>query len=106
MCRRRARVGQRSREFGGARKAICGELLERRQDRRLDVQRDRLPLQGKGPRLFRHHARDDRLRRRPREGGLTHEHLVGDAAERVNVGACCDLALAHRLPWGHIARSA
>ncbi len=45
----------------------------------------------------RDHLRDDRLRRRAGERRLAGEHLEHDAAERVNVGARIELALAHRL---------
>ena len=53
-----------------------------------------------------HDARDDGLRRGPHERRLAAEHLVEDAAERVDVGARADLALAHRLLGAHVVRRA
>ena len=58
------------------------------------------------PRALGHHPRHDRLGGRAGEGRVAGEHLVEHRAERVDVGAGRDLALAHRLLGAHVVRRA
>ena len=99
-----ARPVQRLGKLRRRREAVGGQLLQRTHDGRGDVGRDRLPLDGDGTRLLGDHARDDRLRGRPRERRLPHQHLVQDAAQGIDVAPGRDLALAHRLFRGHVVR--
>ena len=51
-------------------------------------------------------AGDDRLSRRSREGRFSHQHFIDDTAERVDVGARGDVAVAQRLLGAHVGRRA
>ena len=51
-------------------------------------------------------ARDDRLRRRPRERRLSGDHLVQHAAQAVDVAPAVDSRIGHRLLGTHVRRRA
>src|SRR5438046_1757656 len=72
----------------------------------IELGRDRAAKFGWPTRIVRHHLRHDRLRRGSGERRLADEHLVGHAAERVDVAGGGDLALAHRLLGAHVVRRA
>ena len=83
------------------------ELLQRGEHGVLDlVGHARSRCRRCGRRLVGHHLGDDRLGRAAGERRIADEHLVGHAAERVDVGARRDLPLAHRLLGRHVVRRA
>ena len=67
---------------------------------------DARPREANAPRTLGQHAGDDRLRRRADVGRLAGEHLVRQRAERVDVGAAVDDAIARRLLGAHVLRRA
>ena len=84
----------------------AGSFSSAREHRGFDVRRHRCRATRCAARLLGHHARDDRLRARPGERRLAGEHLVQHRAERVDVAARVDRALAHRLLGAHVLRRA
>jgi hypothetical protein len=95
---------ERHRELRGGREAVGRQLLQRGEHRRLDLGGDGVPLRQERARRLGQHPRHDRLRGAPGERRVADQHLVGDAAQRVDVGAGGDLALAHRLLRAHVGR--
>ena len=98
--------GQRRRELGGRGEPVGRQLLERGEDGVLDFLGHALALPAERGRLLGHHLGDDRLRGAAGERRVADQHLVGHAAERVDVGPGGDLALAHRLLGRHVVRRA
>ena len=86
----------------GGGEAIGWELLERGGHRGIHLVGDGLPQFGDRSCLGRHHLGDDGLGGGPGEGRLAHQHLVGHAAEGVDIAAGPDLPLAHRLLGRHV----
>jgi hypothetical protein len=90
-------VGHRLGELSRRREAVRGHLLEGAQHRLLEVDGNRGPHRAQR----RHHvepvAGQDRLRIRPREGRLAHQHLVQYASQGVHVAPSVQLDLAARL---------
>ena len=97
---------QRVAELLRAAPAIGRELLQRGEDCLLHRGRHRLAAEDDGGGLLGHHLGNDGLRGGAAEGRLPGEHLVGDGAQGIHVAASADLALAHRLFGGHVARRA
>ncbi len=91
-------------ELRGRLEPVGRELGQRRQDRLLEGRRNRLAQQTRRSRLLGEHPRDDRLDGRARERRLPGEHLVEDAAQRVDVGPGVSLALPRGLLGTHVAR--
>jgi hypothetical protein len=77
--------------------ASVGPLRQRRRHRRGDVRGHVRASHGERRRRLGEDARDDDLQRGRGERRLAGEHLVEDRAERVDVGARVDAALAPRL---------
>ena len=99
-------IPERGREVRRAGEPVGRQLLQGGMHRLGDVAGDGLPQRRDLGRLGGHHLGDDRLRRRPAEGRLAGEHLVEHAAQRVDVAARVELALAHRLLGAHVLRRA
>ena len=66
------------------------------------MKRNRFAPQAERARLLGHHARQDRLGRRPREWRFAGEHFVQDGAERVNVRSRVQRAVPSRLFRTHV----
>src|SRR5438874_3728370 len=99
----RARRGvQRLREQRSRRVAIGRQLGEGPENRLFD----RVGNRGPHDRRRRHHvqrvAREHRVRGRPREGRLAHQHLVHDARQAVLVAAAVDVVAARPLLRAHV----
>ena len=103
---RAGRRRQRGRELRRRREAVGRELLRARSHRVFHVRRHGRPRVAHRRRRLGQHLGHDRLRGRPGERRLAGQHLVGHAAQRVDVAPGRDLALAHRLLGTHVVRRA
>ena len=97
---------ERGGELGGGGEAVGGQLGQRGEDRVLDGGRHAPALGRQAGGVGGHHLGHDGLRGGPGERRLADQHLVGDGAEGVHVGAGGDGALAHGLLGRHVVRRA
>ena len=99
-------VNQRIREFLRRREPIGRQLFQRAAHGGIHLRRHRAAQRGDRTRVLRHQLRDDRLRARAKVRRLAGQHLVGDGAERVDVRAAVDGAVAGGLLGRHVLRRA
>jgi hypothetical protein len=85
---------------------ISGQLLQRLRYRGLHMRRHAAAQHRGGAHLFGHELGDDRLRRGATVRRLAGEHFVGHRAERVEIGARVDGAVARCLLGAHVLRCA
>ena len=85
---------------------VCRQLGERLQHRRFHTGGHGIAHDAQGRGSLGQHFRDDRLRAAAGKRRLPRQHLVRHRTERIDVAACIERALTHRLLGTHVLRRA